>query len=415
MAHISEVVDVNDLFVILDEGYGPGAGIESTYDELDAIETAADGFTIDEGSATDVQADTEPGDPDDEIPQAKRISDGGEAETEDAEFWDALSRQDDSLPEQPETEASNQIPHSLDGTTDYLKIISHPLLTEEQEQSIGRAMEAGKKAEDQLSKLASRRPSADPGLATQISELERLVDEGKKAKQRLIESNLRLVVSIAKRYRGRVELLDLIQVGNIGLIKATDKWDYSMGYRFSTYATWKIREAIARQIPELGWTIRIPVKAYKEIREVAKTQKNLGEELGRRPVVEEIAHRLIMKDEKVSVLLRASRDPLSLTLPIGDEDEVLADFLEDDGDSRPDDLAFNVTRKEAVKQALKILSHRQLTVLTLRLGLDGELPITKVLTGKILGCSVDTVTKLERDALDLLNGQNLARFLIENC
>ena len=241
-------------------------------------------------------------------------------------------------------------------------------------------------------------------LLTSEEEIElaiRIVEDDKKAKQRLAEANLRLVVSIAKRYVGRgMQFLDLIQEGNLGLIKAVDKFDYTKGFKFSTYATWWIRQAITRAIADQARTIRIPVHMVETINKVKKTSSQLLHKNGHDPSAEEIAQELDMAPDKVREILRLAQEPVSLETPIGEEeDSHLGDFIPDDDALSPADAASISLLKEQLSEVLKTLTPREEKVLSLRFGLEDGHPRTLEEVGKEFNVTRERIRQIEAKAL----------------
>ncbi|GGE28576.1 RNA polymerase sigma factor RpoD [Streptococcus himalayensis] len=233
-------------------------------------------------------------------------------------------------------------------------------------------------------------------------ELALLVEKGDlEAKQRLAEANLRLVVSIAKRYVGRgMQFLDLIQEGNMGLMKAVDKFDYSKGFKFSTYATWWIRQAITRAIADQARTIRIPVHMVETINKLVREQRNLLQELGQDPTPEQIAERMDMTPDKVREILKIAQEPVSLETPIGEEDDShLGDFIEDEVIENPVDYTTRIVLREQLDEVLDTLTDREENVLRLRFGLDDGKMRTLEDVGKVFNVTRERIRQIEAKAL----------------
>jgi RNA polymerase primary sigma factor len=264
-----------------------------------------------------------------------------------------------------------------------------------------RAELAGPTADDPL-KLYVRQ-IGDGRLLTpgEERELARRKDEGDEdAKRKLIESNLRLVMSITRHYtRADVPLLDLIQEGNLGLIRAVEKFDYKLGYKLSTYATWWIKQAISRALAEQGRTIRLPVHVADQVRKVTKTRRLLGQKLNRDPSVEEIAHEIGVTPERVQDLLDLVQDPVSLETPIGDGDSSVADLIPDLNADQPEERTADRARSTELLDALAKLQPRQRRVVVERFGLDGVRPRTLEEVGANLGITRERVRQLEARAL----------------
>lgn len=278
----------------------------------------------------------------------------------------------------------------------YLKEIGKVnLLTPKEELSLAKRMADGETAKEQLEEIGEE---IDEDTKKQI---DLLIADGEKAKKSLAEANLRLVVSIAKRYVGRGMLfLDLIQEGNLGLIKAVDKFDYTKGYKFSTYATWWIRQAITRAIADQARTIRIPVHMVETINKLVRVSRQLVQELGREPTPEELAKELNMPVDKVREISKISQEPVSLETPIGEEeDSHLGDFIPDEDAPAPSEAASFVLLKEQLGAVLETLSEREAKVLRLRFGLDDGRARTLEEVGKEFDVTRERIRQIEAKAL----------------
>ena len=301
----------------------------------------------------------------------------------------------------------------------YLKEIGKvPLLSADEEIELAQKMEAGSVAVEKIPLLKER--LAETGdeqekeeIQAEIKALQLDVDRGSDAKKRLAEANLRLVVSIAKRYVGRGMLfLDLIQEGNLGLIKAVEKFDYRKGYKFSTYATWWIRQAITRAIADQARTIRIPVHMVETINKLIRVSRQLLQELGREPTPEEIAEEMKMPVERVREILKISQEPVSLETPIGEEeDSHLGDFIKDDNVPVPADAAAFTLLKEQLEEVLGTLTERDQKVLTLRFGLEDGRARTLEEVGKEFNVTRERIRQIEAKALRKLRHPSRSRKL----
>lgn len=301
----------------------------------------------------------------------------------------------------------------------YLKEIGKvPLLSADEEIELAQKMEAGSVAVEKIPLLKER--LAETGeeqekeeIQAEIKALRLDVDRGSDAKKRLAEANLRLVVSIAKRYVGRGMLfLDLIQEGNLGLIKAVEKFDYRKGYKFSTYATWWIRQAITRAIADQARTIRIPVHMVETINKLIRVSRQLLQELGREPTPEEIAEEMKMPVERVREILKISQEPVSLETPIGEEeDSHLGDFIKDDNVPVPADAATFTLLKEQLEEVLGTLTEREQKVLTLRFGLEDGRARTLEEVGKEFNVTRERIRQIEAKALRKLRHPSRSRKL----
>ncbi len=318
-----------------------------------------------------------------------------------------ISETIDELEAQPEVIVDDLANIDTDDTIGlYLKEVSRvPLLTAEEEVELAQRIERGRMSREELARtnVSNRRRT----------ELRMLIEDGWAAREHLITANSRLVISVAKKYMGRgVPFLDLIQEGNIGLIRATKKFDYRRGHKFSTYATWWIRQAVTRAIADQGRTIRVPVHMGDQINKLLRIQHQLTQKLGRDPTVDELALSLDVPPKKVENMIQVARRPLSLETPTDDEeDSVLGDFIEDDEAAPPDDLATYNLLKEHLGEVLESLPPREVRILQLRYGLlDGQ-AYTLEEVGRKMGVTRERVRQIEAQALSRLRHPTIRRKL----
>ncbi|MFE6482927.1 RNA polymerase sigma factor [Streptomyces sp. NPDC057757] len=330
-----------------------------------------------------------------------------------------LGEQPTAAVESPAVEAESEAPEpveprrgraadtggpSSDLFRQYLREIGRiPLLTAAEEVDLARRVEAGLFAEEKL-RFAS---DLDSQLAL---DLDKLVVMGRMAKRRLIEANLRLVVSVAKRYVGRgLTMLDLVQEGNLGLIRAVEKFDYARGYKFSTYATWWIRQAMSRALADQARTIRVPVHVVELINRVVRVQRRMLQERGYEPTPEEVAVQLDLSSERVSEVLRLAQEPVSLHAPVGEEDDVaLGDLIEDGDAASPVESAAFLLLREHLEAVLSTLGERERKVVQLRYGLADGRPRTLEEIGRIFGVTRERIRQIESKTLNKLRDHAFA-------
>ncbi|MFF8847369.1 RNA polymerase sigma factor [Streptomyces sp. NPDC015127] len=310
------------------------------------------------------------------------------------------------LPElpRPAARSADASGPSSDLFRQYLREIGRiPLLTAAEEVELARRVEAGLFAEEKLANT----PDPDSRLAV---DLDRLVVMGRVAKRRLIEANLRLVVSVAKRYVGRgLTMLDLVQEGNLGLIRAVEKFDYARGYKFSTYATWWIRQAMSRALADQARTIRVPVHVVELINRVVRVQRRMLQERGYEPTPEEVAAQLDLPPERVGEVLRLAQEPVSLHAPVGEEDDVaLGDLIEDGDAASPVESAAFLLLREHLEAVLSTLGERERKVVQLRYGLDDGRPRTLEEIGRLFGVTRERIRQIESKTLNKLRDHAFA-------
>ncbi|MFA7612575.1 MAG: RNA polymerase sigma factor RpoD [Acholeplasmataceae bacterium] len=314
----------------------------------------------------------------------------------------SLTSMDVELIEDRELEEIEKMPAYIridDPVRMYLKEIGRiPLLSADEEVNLAIRMEEGRYAKEQLAEIKETGREIPDAERVQ---LEQMSEDGLQAKNKMIESNYRLVVSIAKRYVGRgMQFLDLIQEGNMGLIRAVDKFDYTKGFKFSTYATWWIRQAITRAVADQARTIRIPVHMVETINKLVRTQRQLVQELSREPTAQEIGEKMEISAERVQQIQRIAQEPISLEAPIGEEeDSSLGDFISDTNTLTPHETAVQEWIKKALDEVLETLTDREEKVLRMRYGLLDGKTHTLEEVGKEFGVTRERIRQIEGKAL----------------
>jgi RNA polymerase primary sigma factor len=369
--------------------------LEDVEVEVDVVVETADDETTDDTVADVVEVveeDTE-----------EKVVAPAEEEAEDTGGFTYSDADDDDAPAQQVVTAGA----TADPVKDYLKQIGKvALLNAEQEVELAKRIEAGLFAEEKL----AASPKLEPKLRR---ELEWIAGDGRRAKNHLLEANLRLVVSLAKRYTGRGMLfLDLIQEGNLGLIRAVEKFDYTKGYKFSTYATWWIRQAITRAMADQARTIRIPVHMVEVINKLARVQRQMLQDLGREPTPEELAKELDMTPEKVVEVQKYGREPISLHTPLGEDgDSEFGDLIEDSEAVVPADAVSFTLLQEQLHQVLDTLSEREAGVVSMRFGLTDGQPKTLDEIGKVYGVTRERIRQIESKTMSKLRHPSRSQVL----
>ncbi|WP_084262941.1 RNA polymerase sigma factor [Actinomadura formosensis] len=333
-------------------------------------------------------------------PSGKQAADGAPAEEEGFTLGD----DDEDAPAQQIAAAGA----TADPVKDYLKQIGKvPLLNAEQEVELAKRIEAGLFAEERLAAAGAAMSEED------LEDFEWIAEDGRRAKNHLLEANLRLVVSLAKRYTGRGMLfLDLIQEGNLGLIRAVEKFDYTKGYKFSTYATWWIRQAITRAMADQARTIRIPVHMVEVINKLARVQRQMLQDLGREPTPEELAKELDMTPEKVVEVQKYGREPISLHTPLGEDgDSEFGDLIEDSEAIVPADAVSFTLLQEQLHSVLDTLSEREAGVVSMRFGLTDGQPKTLDEIGKVYGVTRERIRQIESKTMSKLRHPSRSQVL----
>jgi RNA polymerase primary sigma factor len=392
-------VDVDaELDVVEAELADVDAELEADDEDVEAevaVAETADG----EGEEKDADLDAEDLDGDDEVAAVVAET---EEESDDAGFVIRDDDEDDAPAQQVVTAGA-----TADPVKDYLKQIGKvALLNAEQEVELAKRIEAGLFAEERIN-------SADKMDMTLKRELWWIAQDGKKAKNHLLEANLRLVVSLAKRYTGRGMLfLDLIQEGNLGLIRAVEKFDYTKGYKFSTYATWWIRQAITRAMADQARTIRIPVHMVEVINKLARVQRQMLQDLGREPTPEELARELDMTPEKVIEVQKYGREPISLHTPLGEDgDSEFGDLIEDSEAVVPAEAVSFTLLQEQLHSVLDTLSEREAGVVSMRFGLTDGQPKTLDEIGKVYGVTRERIRQIESKTMSKLRHPSRSQVL----
>jgi RNA polymerase primary sigma factor len=418
LAEVTDLTDVADVDADVDPGDVDLAEEVIDTAELDNLEVDLE-IEVDVVEADEDAADEEPSDEDDPAAGglAGRVADAAPdapvpavvvAETAakpaapEEEF--VYGDDDDDLPAAQVASAGA----TADPVKDYLKQIGKvPLLNAEQEVELAKRIEAGLFAEEKLAEGMD-----GPGSAARL-DMEWIAEDGRRAKNHLLEANLRLVVSLAKRYTGRGMLfLDLIQEGNLGLIRAVEKFDYTKGYKFSTYATWWIRQAITRAMADQARTIRIPVHMVEVINKLARVQRQMLQDLGREPTPEELAAELDMTPEKVIEVQKYGREPISLHTPLGEDgDSEFGDLIEDSEAIQPGEAVSFTLLQEQLHSVLDTLSEREAGVVSMRFGLTDGQPKTLDEIGKVYGVTRERIRQIESKTMSKLRHPSRSQVL----
>src|SRR5437899_4276104 len=385
---------------------GSDENVELEDVDLEAALDAVEGVEADGAPAEAGKAAAAPGLEDAGVePDATELAEEETEESEDEEqggFVISLADDTDEPVQQVAVAGA-----TADPVKDYLKQIGKvPLLNAEQEVELAKRIEAGLFAEEKLN-------SGDKMSAKLRSDLEWIAQDGRNAKNHLLEANLRLVVSLAKRYTGRGMLfLDLIQEGNLGLIRAVEKFDYTKGYKFSTYATWWIRQAITRAMADQARTIRIPVHMVEVINKLARVQRQMLQDLGREPTPEELAKELDMTPEKVVEVQKYGREPISLHTPLGEDgDSEFGDLIEDSEAVVPADAVSFTLLQEQLHSVLDTLSEREAGVVSMRFGLTDGQPKTLDEIGKVYGVTRERIRQIESKTMSKLRHPSRSQVL----
>jgi RNA polymerase primary sigma factor len=397
VADLDGAVDLED-FVDLDEDLSTDLEIADTPDADEAEAELTDEADGEEAESEAAKKPAAPG----SGPEAAAPGTEAKAEGGDDEIF-VFGDDDDDLPAAQVAVAGA----TADPVKDYLKQIGKvPLLNAEQEVELAKRIEAGLFAEEKLAE--SERMNTDSRI-----DLEWIAEDGRRAKNHLLEANLRLVVSLAKRYTGRGMLfLDLIQEGNLGLIRAVEKFDYTKGYKFSTYATWWIRQAITRAMADQARTIRIPVHMVEVINKLARVQRQMLQDLGREPTPEELAVELDMTPEKVVEVQKYGREPISLHTPLGEDgDSEFGDLIEDSEAIQPGEAVSFTLLQEQLHSVLDTLSEREAGVVSMRFGLTDGQPKTLDEIGKVYGVTRERIRQIESKTMSKLRHPSRSQVL----
>jgi RNA polymerase primary sigma factor len=419
LAEVTDLTDVADIDADVDPGDVDLAeeGIDTA--ELDDLEVDLE-VEVEVVEADEDAADEEPSDEDDDSAASGPAGRVAEAAT-NAPAPPVVAAEAPAKPAGPEEEFvygddDDDLPAAqvasagatADPVKDYLKQIGKvPLLNAEQEVELAKRIEAGLFAEEKLAEGMD-----GPGSAARL-DMEWIAEDGRRAKNHLLEANLRLVVSLAKRYTGRGMLfLDLIQEGNLGLIRAVEKFDYTKGYKFSTYATWWIRQAITRAMADQARTIRIPVHMVEVINKLARVQRQMLQDLGREPTPEELAAELDMTPEKVIEVQKYGREPISLHTPLGEDgDSEFGDLIEDSEAIQPGEAVSFTLLQEQLHSVLDTLSEREAGVVSMRFGLTDGQPKTLDEIGKVYGVTRERIRQIESKTMSKLRHPSRSQVL----